>query len=167
MASGKDYWKTPTQKELPKKTTEEGPTDLGDNEAAPTEGVGTGGSGHPNAPSETGDSSSLGADSRVGRGGAGAGGTEAELIHGDDALDDLAVTDRTDPNLGLTNIGLIGPDDWAADIGPSRTAEEGTEGVSISQVADSDPLAEDKPDPGEDPEVDRFDRRRRRRRDEE
>jgi hypothetical protein len=30
----------------------------------------------------------------------------------------------TDGRLGLTNVGNVPADDWAADIGPTRTAEE-------------------------------------------
>ena len=39
-------------------------------------------------------------------------------------LDDLTVMDASDPSLGLTNIGDIPADDWAADTGPTHSAEE-------------------------------------------
>ena len=43
---------------------------------------------------------------------------------GDPELDDLTVLDADDPELGLTNIGEVPPDDWAADTGPTVTSEE-------------------------------------------
>jgi hypothetical protein len=44
---------------------------------------------------------------------------------GKDDLDNLNVVDADDPRLGLTNHGKVGPDDWAANTGPARDAEEG------------------------------------------
>ena len=41
-----------------------------------------------------------------------------------DELDELTIMDADDPDLGLTDIGEVPPDDWAADTGPTRTAEE-------------------------------------------
>lgn len=38
-------------------------------------------------------------------------------------LNDLTVKEAGDPTLGMTNIGDIGPDDWAANSGPARSAE--------------------------------------------
>jgi hypothetical protein len=38
-------------------------------------------------------------------------------------LSDLTVKEGGDPTLGMTNVGEIGPDDWAADSGPTRSAE--------------------------------------------
>jgi len=35
-------------------------------------------------------------------------------------LDELTIVRADDPNLGLTNYGDKGPDDWAADVGPGR-----------------------------------------------
>jgi hypothetical protein len=49
---------------------------------------------------------------------------------GDNDLDDLTVLEADDPTLGLTNIGDVPADDWAADTGPTRTAEAGAKGVS-------------------------------------
>ena len=43
---------------------------------------------------------------------------------GQDDLDVLTVTDADDPNLGLTDIGGVPADDWAANTGPTRSAEE-------------------------------------------
>jgi hypothetical protein len=42
----------------------------------------------------------------------------------DGALDDLTVLDADDPSLGLTDIGDVPPEDWAADTGPTHSAEE-------------------------------------------
>ncbi len=42
----------------------------------------------------------------------------------DDVLEDLTVMDADDPDLGLTDIGDVPPDDWAAATGPTHTAEE-------------------------------------------
>jgi hypothetical protein len=49
---------------------------------------------------------------------------EAVNGSGDPDLENLTVLDEEDPDLGLTNIGEIGPDDWAADTGPTHTNEE-------------------------------------------
>ena len=52
--------------------------------------------------------------------------TSYEAVNGlgDPDLEGLTVMDEEDPDLGLTNIGEIGPDDWAADTGPTHTGEE-------------------------------------------
>jgi hypothetical protein len=39
-------------------------------------------------------------------------------------LDDLTVLDAEDPTLGLTDIGGVPADDWAANTGPTHSAEE-------------------------------------------
>ncbi|MGI8741758.1 MAG: hypothetical protein ACR2NN_04145 [Bryobacteraceae bacterium] len=39
-------------------------------------------------------------------------------------LEDLSVLSADDPSLGLTNIGIKPPEDWAADTGPTRSNEE-------------------------------------------
>jgi hypothetical protein len=44
----------------------------------------------------------------------------------EEELDELTVKDADDPDLGLTDIGDIPADDWAADTGPTRTGEEVT-----------------------------------------
>ncbi|MDZ4800429.1 MAG: hypothetical protein SGI92_19905 [Bryobacteraceae bacterium] len=41
-------------------------------------------------------------------------------------LDDLTIVREDDPNLGLTNYGKRGPEDWAADSGPDREADRST-----------------------------------------
>lgn len=41
-------------------------------------------------------------------------------------LDDLTIVRADDPNLGLTNYGKRGPQDWAADAGPGREPGRGT-----------------------------------------
>jgi hypothetical protein len=38
---------------------------------------------------------------------------------GSGGIDDLTVVRQGDPRLGLTNVGKKGPDDWAADTGPT------------------------------------------------
>jgi len=43
---------------------------------------------------------------------------------GQSDLDDLTVLDADDPTLGLTDIDAVPPEDWAADTGPTRSAEE-------------------------------------------
>lgn len=48
---------------------------------------------------------------------------EAESI-GQSDLDDLAVVDAGDPSLGLTDIDDAPPEDWAANTGPTHSAEE-------------------------------------------
>jgi hypothetical protein len=40
-------------------------------------------------------------------------------------LEDLTIVSADDPNLGLTNFGEQGPDDWAADTGPTRNPDRG------------------------------------------
>ncbi|HYO82570.1 MAG TPA: hypothetical protein VES20_14295 [Bryobacteraceae bacterium] len=40
-------------------------------------------------------------------------------------LEDLTIVQADDPSLGLTNIGDQGPDDWAADTGPTRNPDRG------------------------------------------
>jgi hypothetical protein len=85
--------------------------ETGDLEARPTETADRAGSGA--GAGVTGDPSALG----VGRG-------PVTLKPGDTELDELTVKDATDPELGLTDIGEVGPDDWAADTGPTRSEEE-------------------------------------------
>ncbi len=50
---------------------------------------------------------------------------EGTVDAGASGIDDLNVVSADDPRLGLTNYGDTGPDDWAADTGPTRTPEEG------------------------------------------
>jgi len=45
-----------------------------------------------------------------------------EVNIGEDDIDNLNVVDADDPRLGLTNHGKVGPDDWAANTGPTRNA---------------------------------------------
>jgi hypothetical protein len=42
----------------------------------------------------------------------------------DSDLEDLTVMDADDPDLGLTDIGDVPAEDWAADTGPTRSNEE-------------------------------------------
>ena len=50
-------------------------------------------------------------------------------------LEGLSIVDATDPSLGLTDIGAIPADDWAANTGPSRNAAAGR-GVSTKEMTD-------------------------------
>ena len=52
-------------------------------------------------------------------------------------LEDLTVKDATDPDLGLTGIGDVPAQDWAADTGPARTGEAAAHGVD-RRLADRD-----------------------------
>ncbi len=54
---------------------------------------------------------------------------EAEGIAGDGSggIDDLTIVSADDPSLGLTDYGDKGPDDWAADTGPTRTPGRGVQ----------------------------------------
>lgn len=58
--------------------------------------------------------------------------------NGDNSLEDLTVLPADDPELGLTNIGSVPPEDWAADTGPAHTAEEGSKGVDDELEKDSE-----------------------------
>jgi len=98
-----------------------------DNEARPNEGTGPDGSGVRSgddgpAGMPTGDPSS-----------------EAEVLgsagYSGEGIEDLTVMDADDPSLGLTDIGDIPPDDWAADTGPSRNPAE-LRGVSTKKPGD-------------------------------
>ena len=55
---------------------------------------------------------------------------EARPKDGEDpGVEDLTVKDATDPDLGLTGIGDVPAQDWAADTGPTRTGEGASHGV--------------------------------------
>ena len=49
-------------------------------------------------------------------------------------IDDLNVVSENDPRLGLTDHGKVGPDDWAANTGPTRTPEEGQRTSSLRET---------------------------------
>jgi hypothetical protein len=112
------------------------------NLARPTEGVskagsgvpgGTGGSnGHPTAmPDSLGAPDTVVDDSgpvEVGSGGSG-------------DLGDLTVLPADDPTLGLTNYGDRPPEDWAANTGPTRTAEGSKKAVSRELVDESETVS--------------------------
>jgi hypothetical protein len=85
--------------------------ETGDLEARPTQSADRAGSG--SGATVTGDPSALGPS----RG-------QTPLNTGDTDLDELTVKDASDPTLGLTDIGDVPPDDWAADTGPTHSAEE-------------------------------------------
>lgn len=86
--------------------------DSGDNEARPTE-TGSG-------PAEpTVDPTSLGGTSSIRRSPAAPFDAEEEVRENDG----MEVVEPTDGRLGLTNIGDVPADDWAADTGPTKTPE--------------------------------------------
>ena len=101
--------------------------DTGDLEARPTEGVGPGGSGVPGGEEDatghpTANPDALGGESNYTSAGV------AEL-GGNGDLEDLTIHEATDPELGLTDVGEIPAQDWAADSGPTRSGEGGSHGV--------------------------------------
>ena len=53
--------------------------------------------------------------------------TEGIVDEDSGGLDDLTIVSADDPSLGLTDYGDKGPDDWAADTGPTRTPGRGLE----------------------------------------
>lgn len=60
---------------------------------------------------------------------------------GGGGIDDLTIVSADDPRLGLTNYGDKGPEDWAADVGPSRVPDRGI--ASDSQSDEGSTLAPD------------------------
>jgi hypothetical protein len=57
-----------------------------------------------------------------------------EPMDNDNDLEDLSIVDATDPSLGLTDIGDVPADDWAADTGPTQSDEAAPHGVSDEPV---------------------------------
>jgi hypothetical protein len=117
--------------------------DTGDNEARPTEGVGRGGSGvraGDDGPEgvPTANPSSIGApDAPIDYLG------EEEVVEvvdetgntGDGGISDLTVLPASDPSLGLTDIGEVPPEDWAADTGPTKLPDASGE-AATNRLAD-------------------------------
>jgi hypothetical protein len=99
------------------------------NLARPTDGVSEAGSGVPGGDGgatghPTALPDSLGADdTSIDDSGPAA-------LEGDADIEDLTVLSADDPSLGLTNYGEVPADDWAADTGPTRSAEASRKGVS-------------------------------------
>ena len=93
--------------------------ETGDLEARPNDGVSRAGSGvHGGGGHATADPSSLGTE------GPGVSELDGTPLHtGDTEVDELTVMDAADPDLGLTNVGDIPADDWAADTGPTHSGE--------------------------------------------
>jgi hypothetical protein len=56
-------------------------------------------------------------------------------------VDDLNIVSADDPHLGLTDYGNIGPDDWAANTGPTRTPEEALPTSSLQDTSVAPPPA--------------------------
>jgi len=109
--------------------------DTGDLEAQPTERQekGRASSGH-----STVDSSALGG----GPGASVTGTGDLELQSG--TLDELSVHDASDPELGLTNIGEVPAEDWAANTGPSRTEESSSSGTTEDLAREESTLSRPK-----------------------
>lgn len=63
---------------------------------------------------KTGDASALGESMSS---------TSGSPLDSDGDLDDLTVMDASDPALGLTNIGMVPPQDWVADTGETVSGE--------------------------------------------
>jgi hypothetical protein len=68
-------------------------------------------------------------------------------------LEDLSIVSAEDGSLGLTNVGGKGPDDWAADTGPTATDEAyggvvttdlGDRGSTLSEHGANQPNYEDR-----------------------
>lgn len=71
-------------------------------------------------------------------GGLGSGGRSGEFVEGigmvgSGGIDDLTILDAEDPTLGLTNIGDVPADDWAADTGPDRAPRGNIEALDIRE----------------------------------
>jgi hypothetical protein len=55
--------------------------------------------------------------------------------HGDGDIEGLTIVNANDPGLGLTDIGKIPADDWAADTGPTQNAAA-VHGVRTNRMND-------------------------------
>jgi hypothetical protein len=62
---------------------------------------------------------------------------DLERRNDENDLEDLTIHTAADPDLGLTDIGDIPPEDWAADTGPSRSGEESSHAVD-RELMDAD-----------------------------
>ena len=71
---------------------------------------------------------------------------EAEGAVNNDAggIDDLNIVSAKDPRLGLTDYGDVGPDDWAANTGPTHTPEEAVRTSSLREEAPTKPAPKSK-----------------------
>ncbi len=87
-------------------------TDTGDNQARPDE-MGSG----PAQP--TADPTSFGAETSIGHAETDSFDPNAERAD----YEGLEIMQATDGRLGLTNVGNVPPDDWAADTGETHTPE--------------------------------------------
>lgn len=108
MSKEKEYWKHPTERELPKEESE--PTRLSDEEPLEAQATGEAGQGGSSPASSPGaytvDPSSLGGGSTLGPA---SGDLAGASVRGDSSIDELTVADASDPTLGLTNIGTVPP----------------------------------------------------------
>jgi hypothetical protein len=102
--------------------------DTGDDRAARRDGVGEHGSG---APGGSGGSTGhvTGETDSLAESGGGTSIDSADLLDTDSDLEDLTVRDASDPSLGLTGTADHPAEDWAADTGPSKTAESESQDV--------------------------------------
>ncbi|HYZ84282.1 MAG TPA: hypothetical protein VE621_07755 [Bryobacteraceae bacterium] len=71
-------------------------------------------------------------------------------------LEDLTFKEATDPTLGLTNIGTKEAEDWAADTGPTRSAEEEQNLTTRELSDDGSTLVEDQHVRGHSPDEGDF-----------
>ncbi len=150
MSRQKEWWKQPTTRSLPK---EQGEPDIDERgkellEAQPTEGVDEGGSLPTNDPGYTAVPNAL-AD--VSTHGAGVIGDTGEEFGDESGIAESTVRDASDASLGLTNIGDINPQDWAANTGPTITEEEnhGSAAVGIANQSSTLRPEAEKEQPGE------------------
>lgn len=67
-------------------------------------------------------------------GGLGASGEFVELDQAED-IGDLTIVNEDDPSLGLTGTSDVPADDWAADVGPSRTPDRGVVSDDIADLS--------------------------------
>lgn len=54
---------------------------------------------------------------------------------GSGGIDDLTIVSADDPRLGLTDTDEVGPDDWAADTGPTRNPDRGIASENITDTS--------------------------------
>jgi hypothetical protein len=103
-------------------------TDTGDNEARGSDSVDSAGSDGPVDKASLAGGPPLGHDRALGP-------EQMEQTAGDAEIDELTVLEASDPDLGLTNVEGHPAEDWAADTGPTRTAE-GEPGTATGDAED-------------------------------
>ena len=118
-------------------------SDTGDNKTRRREGVSEAGSGVSGGGAVvTADASALARSPAMGEGTAEtADETGGEFDENTGELGELSIHDAADPSLGLTNVGDVPADDWAADTGATQSGEAGSHGAS-RELADEDVSAD-------------------------